>query len=437
LIFILCISTSPGLFGQFDIEWSKSIDEFNDCEGFSVEQTTDGGYIAVGSIYLLNGHNIWLLKFDADGNIVWFNTFGRGGYDGGRAVHQTSDGGYLISGGDDDLWLIKTDANGDSLWTRTYGNPNWHSALKQTIDGGYIILNGNKLLRTDTNGDSLWTRTYEGQGTALERTTDGGFIITGSIWTDTVSWNEDVMLIKTDNKGDTLWTRIYGESGFDGGNFVQQTLDGGYIVAAGRAWNHWDFSEGFLIKLDSIGNTQWISTDSLYSSEIVNQMEDGSYLVLGDSYESNYYNICLTKIDEYGRKIWTEVLEQEGEGWCRGGQPTKDGGFIIIGGIDDHTGRDAKLWIAKVGDNLTSFDEETSAFCVRIFPNPTNGLLNIESIQSGRQLIKITSLNGQLVFSEVMEGTSHQIDHFSLRKGVYLITIRSKDTVITEKIVKL
>ena len=435
LIIILCLSIGPLLFGQVNIEWSKSIDVFNDCAGFDVEQTTDGGYIVVGSVFLGNSHEIWLLKTDLDGNIVWSNTFGRGGYDGGRNVQQTIDGGYIVAGGDNDLWLIKTDANGDTLWTRTYMDPSWPSVLEQTTDGGFIII-GEKLLKTDGNGDSLWTKTYDGRGQAIEQTTDGEYIITGGIWSDTVSWDQDVWLIKTDSNGDTLWTRIYGGSGSDCGNFVQQTLDGGYIVAAGRDWNHMDFSHGFLLKIDSSGNTQWTRSDSLYSSGIVNELADGNFLVLGDSYESDGYNICLTKIDIYGNKIWTKVSEQEGGGGFTGGEPTNDDGFILTGIIDD-SGMNGKLWLVKVADNVTSKNEETEGVHFSVHPNPTNTLINIGIDHPDRYSIYLYSSNGRLIYSERSEESNHQIDLSSFQKGLYFITIRSRDFVTTRKIIKL
>ncbi len=74
---------------------------------------------------------------------------------------------------------------------------------------------------------------------------------------------------------------------------------------------------------------------------------------------------------------------------------------------------------------------------LNVYPNPTNNLLTIEADRTGYHSIEITSLNGQLIFSTEMEGTSHQIDLSSFQKGVYFITVRSKDIVTTRKIIKL
>ena len=129
-------------------------------------------------------------------------TFGGANFDLGYSVQPTSDGGYIITGstesygnGDADVYLVKTDANGDSLWTKTFGgaSQDYGSSLQLTSDGGYIIAgrttygNGDKdvyLIKTDANGDSLWTKTYGGSsvdfGFLCTQTTDGGYIITGA-----------------------------------------------------------------------------------------------------------------------------------------------------------------------------------------------------------------------------------------------------------------
>jgi len=167
---------------------------------------------------------------------IFQKTYGGGLNDLGWAVEQTNDGGYIVAGsaesfgaGAADFYLIKTDANGDTLWTRTYGGggDDFGRAVEQTTDGGYIVAGYTTsfgagvedvyLIKTDTNGDTLWTKTYGGagddRGWAVEQTTDGGYIVAGGTLSFGAGGN-DVYLIKTDANGDTLWTRTYGGSSF-------------------------------------------------------------------------------------------------------------------------------------------------------------------------------------------------------------------------------
>jgi hypothetical protein len=186
------------------------------------------------------------------GDTLWTRAYGGSGSQYGRSIQQTSDGGYIIAGrtkyGEDsyDVFLLKTDFSGDALWTRTYGGSDWDEAysVQQTSDGGYIVagltesfgagLSDVYLLKIDSSGDTLWTRTYGGSdyevGYSVQQTSDGGYIIAGL----TESFGaglSDVYLVRTDSSGDTLWTCAYGGSERDRAYSVQQTRDGAYVMA--------------------------------------------------------------------------------------------------------------------------------------------------------------------------------------------------------------
>jgi predicted secreted protein len=133
-----------------DSLWSKTYGGVDRDECFDAEQTADGGYILAGRTYSFGAGNAdaWLIRTDVNGDALWTKTYGGPAHDWAMAVHQTSDGGYVFVGstesfgsGDYDVWVIRTDANGDTLWTQTYGGTESETGNdgRQTSDGGYIV----------------------------------------------------------------------------------------------------------------------------------------------------------------------------------------------------------------------------------------------------------------------------------------------------------
>jgi hypothetical protein len=307
-----------------DTLWTNTFGGIDDDRGFSVQQTVDGGYIIAGSTksFGTGSADIWLIKTNADGDTLWTKTYGGSDYDFCSSVQQTIDGGYILTGSlcyslstrDIDLWLIKTDAAGKVVWSKTFGGSvdAYGNSVQQTMDKGFIITGrcyfpGNRgydlwLIKTDTTGNMVWTKTYGGalgdMGVEVRQTDDEGYIITGT--TRSFTGNYDLWLIKTNLEGDTLWTKTFGGNHDDGGNSVKQTMDGGYIVAGYTA----SFGNGgddvWLIKTNANGDTLWTQTfggtnhDESYS---IRQNLDGGYIITGatKSFGAGGYDVWLIK----------------------------------------------------------------------------------------------------------------------------------------------
>jgi hypothetical protein len=245
--------------GTVDTLWTKTYGGSSYDYGSSVQQTTDGGYIIGGKTYSYgpntpNYGNAYLIKTDSLGNTIW-----TGNYNGGSnqdicySVQQTTDGGYILVGyswgylyGYDDVFLVKTDSLGNMLWQKAYGGSinDEGKSVQLTTDGGYVITgraNGPVwteggdvyLIKTDSMGNALWTKTYGGdstdEGNSVQQTADGGYIIAG--YTKSYgAGSHDFYLLKTDSIGDTIWTKTYGGDTSDVAQSVKQTIDGGYII---------------------------------------------------------------------------------------------------------------------------------------------------------------------------------------------------------------
>ena len=212
-----------------DEQWNKTYGETHIDMAKSVQQTTDDGYIITGITYSsVTGADMWLIKTDINGDMIWEKTFGGTGFEEANSIQQTSDRGYIVAGttdsfgaGDRDFWLIKTDSNGNKTWDTTFGGVDIDEAysVQQTSDNGYIIVGKTNsfgagiinvwLVKTDANGNKMWDRTfgriYGNLAYSVQQTTDSGYIITGGTggYGDV---NGDLWLIKTDSQGKSKTT---------------------------------------------------------------------------------------------------------------------------------------------------------------------------------------------------------------------------------------
>ncbi len=316
------------------IEWSRALGGSEVDDVRSVQQTRDGGFILAvytrsndGDVSGNHGDaDFWIVKLDSKGKIQWQRTLGGSGCDVISTVKQTEDGGYIAVGttesndgdvssshGGPDIWVVKLDGNGKVQWEKTLGGSGRDEGytIMPSGDEGCIVvgwtassdgdLAGGKggsglwIVKLDKRGNIEWQRlvkTFISTVYSIEQTRDGGYILAGHRW----SYNNlfdiqgDFWVAKLDSKGNFQWERTFGGSAEDIAYWVDQTRDGGYIVAGYTSSNDGDVSENhgyadaWIIKLDSEGYLEWEKSfggkygDIAYS---IQETADGGYIFAG------------------------------------------------------------------------------------------------------------------------------------------------------------
>ncbi len=441
-----------------NISWTKTYGGTNYEWASSVQQTSDGGYIVVGQTYSFGAvdQDILLIKTDASGDIQWGKTYGGTSQDWASSVQQTSDGGYIVAGyttsfgaGSVDIFLIKTDENGNIIWAKTYGGTSWDeaSSVQQTSDGGYIVAGFTGsfgaggwdafLIKTDENGNIIWAKTYGGTGVdyaySVHQTSDGGYIVAGR----TESFGAglgDVFLVKTDANGNIIWAKTYGGTNDDFAYSVQQTSDGGYILA-GYTSSFGASSDILLIKTDANGNIIWAKTYGGTNYEwaySVRQTSDGEYIVAGITASSGagLDDIFLIKTDANGN-IGSCSIVQDASPTENSVSPTENTTSPSVSSLS--------LTANSVSPTVTSPTLTVSEPCPLSISEScqiASGLITpykggIKVSRSGEFEVKVYNVSGGVVKSA--KGKNEV--KLELSRGVYFVEVVSGGKVLREKVV--
>jgi len=286
------------IFGGKEGEWAGNI-----------LQTAEGGYILLGGTVSKGAGkgDIWLIKLDTNGKIQWDKTFGGPDGESTGSVQLTSDGGYIIAGGTSskgsgqmDIWVIKIDSKGKILWDKTFGGRKHDTgtSIRQTADGAYIIAGNTTskgsgqmdiwVIKIDSKGKILWDKTFGGRKSewvkSFQLTTDGAYILAGSTSSKGTGKN-DAWVIKIDSEGKILWDKTFGGKNNESCNSIQQTTDGGFIFAGSVEKTNRQY-DAWIVKLDSKGREVGSDTfgggiwDCFYD---IQQTSTGGFILVGNT----------------------------------------------------------------------------------------------------------------------------------------------------------
>ncbi len=364
IILLLSLSlTTLITLSQPDIGWKRNLGGSGNDQAWAIQLTTDGGYIIAGQSGspvsgdvtgpLQGGVDVWIVKTDSYGEVLWQKSYGGSGADQAYGIQQTSDGGYIvtgstsspndghvsgmhISGSAQDFWVFKIDASGTLLWQKTLGGTriDFSRAVIETDDGHYVVAGAAQ----SSDGDLSSSRPG---GTGL---------------------NHDFWVVKLNSAtGDIIWDKAFGGTNSDQANSIQQTTDGGYIVVGftestdGQVTGfHGGSGDYWVVKLDSDGELVWQKTlggEGNDQARSVMQTADGGYIVAGQSNSpvgdnsdvtgpaQGSTDVWVVKLDASGNIVWDKSYGGSSSDVARAIRPTTDGGYIITGyTVSNNTG---------------------------------------------------------------------------------------------------
>ena len=418
IVTIILIFSALNLFSQPTIQWQKNYGAENDDYPYSVIQLTNGDYLFAGAtksatheIDTLHGDlswiDVWIVKTDQNGNIIWTQTYGGTADDYATQIIQTSDGGYAFCGASRssdyevtghhgsnsyfDYWVVKIDSLGHLLWEKSFGGDgdDVANSIKQTYDGGYIVAGysnstngdvvgnhgGSKdywIIRLDGSGNLIWSKSLGGSQTdvanSIIQARDSSYVVTGYTFSNDgdVTGNHgsgDFWTVKLDTGGAVIWKKSYGGAKSDEAFSVIQSSDNGFVVGGftnstdGNITSNHGGSDYWLVKLNASGNLIWQKTyggsdnDQAYS---LIQIENGNFVLGGYSRSidgdvtGNHgeYDYWLMETDGTGQLVWQKSFGGNGVDEARCLIRTADFCFMIVGATESTTSGD-------VGVNLS------------------------------------------------------------------------------------
>jgi hypothetical protein len=364
-----------------NIIWNKLLGGNSEEYAQDIQQTSDGGYIvagysfssATGDVTGTNHGNFdfWIVKLDGAGNIIWNKLLGGSGNDLAYSIQQVSVGGYIVAGyslssangdvsgtnhGSDDSWIVRLDNDGNIKWDLLLGGSGSDKAysIHETTDGGFIVggistssANGNVtdinhgltdywIIKLNAGGSIAWNKLLGGSRDdnlqSIQQTSGTEFIVAGfsnsSASGDVTGVNhsgfagtQDYWILSLDKNGNIIWNKLLGGSGNDFAYSIQQTTDGGSIVAGysfssanGDVTNvNHGSSDYWIVKLNEAGDITWnklIGGSGSDEAHCIHQTADGGYIVAGFSNSS--FNGDVTGGNHGSDDIWIIKLGNNG-----------------------------------------------------------------------------------------------------------------------------
>ena len=307
--------------------------------------------------------------------IIFNKIFETTGNDVFYSIQPTDDKCYVASGmteskakNKSDMWIIKINQNAEIVWEKTYGGPGWNKAkfVKQTKDHGYIGIGETipeksltryvRIFKLDEDGDLDWGKIFQygddNEINCIQELADGNFIITGSYFLREEK-KSFLWVMKLDKEGKVIWSKKYGGSDWDCGNYIQQTVEGGFIITGHTQDQQTLLKDLWLVKINQNGGYDWqmsYGNGSWNSGRYVYASQDNDYSVIGYTYslETKKSKLWFLKVDSRGSMIRGKIYG--GDDWndIKSVQMISNNGWVLVGYTKSEGKGKKDAWVVRL-----------------------------------------------------------------------------------------
>ena len=475
--YILLIIFSTSAFAQ-EIIWEKFTGGTNNEVAHYLLYTDDGGFVTIGYTESYGTGEwgkpeMWLSKFDEDGEMLWNNTYGQpDSLDKAYFGIEIPDGYLLVGERMEDIVygngmcgiIVKTDFEGNEIWSKKYkgDNKDMLRHIQPVPENGYIACGATRsngagfidgwAVKLDEECNIEWQSNFGGDNYEVFKqiypTPDGGFLAGGFSNSDAGYGSYDIWFVKLDAQGNMEWEKRIGNEYSNRINYFVPTSDGNYISTGRSEQDDSGTDELFVLKVNPDCDVIW---EQYYPATVegeghyIEESLSTGYIIAGADANSIggpwQTDGWVLRINNVGDLLWDYFVHGDASDLFYVARQNEEGD-IIAGGGNMSTGMGMNdLWLTKLSDStyITSISNETSSN-VFVYPNPTSGLLNIKlpSSKNSHTSLNVIDIFGKTLLKTKFHNNSESSATINLsdyKKGIYIIQLTSDGNTHTKQIV--